>query len=200
MLNGHLITSKTTTFNLGQTDFADKTPTTSNQTLKLPVTTYTTTASTSATFFKIGEAFDGTIIDTAAHDYVVFASWVINFNYGSNNVSNTIHGIRNAGAKDYQYGLNNYTINSTTGTGTPGSKSGSYITSPSILLYQKADNTYAATTNTYGVFGSTPGIASISSNVISLQFSSLTIRYSDTYFPLAALQAIDPANTTITIN
>lgn len=115
MLNGRLLTTKTYSFNLGQTNFSSITPTTSTQTLTLPATDYSS-ASTNITCIRVGKTYDGTIIDRTAHDYHIFRHYVINYNYGSNNVSGTIHPIRGAGGYDYTYGHYCNGLNTLTGT------------------------------------------------------------------------------------
>lgn len=206
MLNGRLVADKTYSFNLGQTNFTTKLPnlTTSNTTLTLPTTTYTTTASNSATFFRIGVDYDNTAINRNLHDYVIFNSCIIEFNYGSNNVSGTIHGIRSACVIDYQQGKYHNLVNASTGISTTTVyKNASYIQSSTPFLYQKADNTYDITTS-QGIFASYPTIATFgtsnNNDYINLQFSNLSARYNDTYCPLACLQALNPASTIITLN
>lgn len=70
------------------------------------------------------------------------------------------------------------------------------------MLYQKADNTYAIVTS-QGIYGGSSAAAGYTTNsgedYLNLTFSSFYVKYSDTYCPLAALQAINPTNTIITI-
>lgn len=202
MLNGHLIATKTYSFNLGQTNFSSITPTTSTQTLTLPATSYSTNGGTTITCLILGEDYDGTLIDRTAHDYVVFQKYKIDFNYGANDVSSMIHGIRSAGARDYHFGKYTASVVTTTGILTESiSNSASYINSASPLLYQKADGTYAMTAS-QGIYGSTTP-ASISTangkNYMNLNYGSVYIKYNDSIFPLAAFQALDPTNTIFTI-
>jgi len=202
MLNGHLIATKTYSFNLGQTNFSSITPTTSTQTLTLPATAYSTNGGTTITCLRLGEDYDGTLIDRTAYDYVVFQKYEIDFNYGTNNVSSMIHGIRSTGARDYHVGKYLASIVATTGILTETlSTSAGYINSISPLLYQKADGTYAMTTS-QGIYGSTtPASVSTSNgkNYIDLKYGNVYIKYSDSYFPLAALQALNPTNTIFTV-
>lgn len=201
MLNGRLLTTKTYSFNLGQTNFSSITPTTSTQSLTLPATDYSP-ASTSITCVKVGKNYDGTVIDRTAHDYYIFRQHIINYNYGSNNVSGTIHPIRGAGGYNYIYGHYCDGINSSTGITTDTYTYNSVnIANVTPMLYQKADNTYAITTS-QGIYGgSTPGSYSTNSSgdYLNLNFSSFYVKYNNSYCPLAALQAINPANTIITI-
>ena len=156
MINGHLILTKTYTFNLGQTNYSSLTPSTTAQSLTLFTTDYTTTAGTTIKCYRIGEAYDGIIIDRNMHDYVIFFECITNYNYGSNNVSSTIHTIKTAHTRDYQEGKYWSGINSSTGTinytATP-SKNASNITTLTPTLYQKADNTDAFTTTSDFVEG-----------------------------------------------
>lgn len=202
MLNGHLIATKTYSFNLGQTNFSSITPTTSTQTLTLPATSYSTSGGTTITCFRLGEDYDGTLINRTAHDYVVFQKYEIDFNYGTNNVNSMIHGIRVGGARDHHFGKYIAGVVNTTGVLTEIiTNSGSYINAVHPLLYQKADGTYAMASS-QGIYGSTTP-ASISTtngkDSMDLKYGSVYVKYSDSYFPLAALQALNPTNTIFTV-
>lgn len=201
MLNGHLLRTKTYSFNLGQTNFSSITPTTSTQSLILPATDYSS-ASTSITCLRVGKTYDGTVIDRTAHDYYIFRQYVINYNYGSNNVSGTIHPIRGTGASDYIYGHYCNGINSSTGIATDTyTYNNTSSTNTYPMLYQKADNTYAIITS-QGVYGGSTAASyttNSSGDYLNLNFSSFAVKYNDSYCPLAALQAINPANTIVTI-
>lgn len=201
MLNGRLIATKTYDIKLSDTNFSSLTPSTTAQSLTLPATTYTTTASTTVTCHRIGEAYGGPPIDPNNHDYVVFYEAVIDLVYSSS-VAGTIHGIRSIYTRDFHHGRSHRTIDSTTGqlttalnlTGT------SYITSATLLLYQKADNTYAISTTNYGVYVSpTPAAISNTSGVyyLNLNVGGASVRAHDSYFPVEAIQAINPTNTII---
>ena len=200
MPGGKVLATKTYSFNLGQTNYSSITPTTTAQTLTLPATDFTA-AGTTMTCFKIGEAFDGTIINRDLHDYIILFTTVITYNYGTNNVSSTIHGIRSSFAKDFHQGKYRSSVDSSTGqlTSTYG-KNTNYITSVAPFLYQKANNTYALTTS-QGIYhsGSTIGSFGISNgkDYIELKCGAYSVKYSDTYCPLASLQAINPANTIV---
>ena len=201
MLNGHLLTTKTYSFNLGQTNFSSITPTTSTQSLTLPATDYSS-ASTGITCVRVGKNYDGTVIDSTAHDYYIFRQYIMNYNYGSNNVSGTIHPIRGTGGQDYVYGHYAYQVDSSTGiTTNTYTYTGVNTTSTNPMLYQKADNTYAIATS-QGIYGGST-VASYTTNssgdYLNLKFSAFYVKYNDSYCPLAALQAINPANTIITI-
>ena len=201
MLNGHLLTTKTYSFNLGQTNFSSITPTTSTQSLTLPATDYSS-AGTSITCVRVGKTYDGTVIDRTAHDYYIFRQYVINYNYGTNNVSSTIHPIRGTGSYDYTYGRYYGSVNPSTGITTDTyTYGGTYTASAYPMLYQKADNTYALTTS-QGIYGGSTAASyttNSSGDYLNLSFSTFYVKYNDSYCPLAALQAINPANTIITI-
>lgn len=204
-LNGRLLLTKTYSINLGQTNYSSLTPSTTSQNLTLPATTYSTSGGNKITCFRIGEAYDGTKIDFSQHDYMGFAECITEYNYGSNNVSGTIHPIRHCQVRDYHEGRYINSINSTTGalnTSATVIKGSSYILAPQALLYQKADNTYGITTNGYGIYHSgTDAISwsSISSNYIDLNLGNVAMVVNTSYVPEAAFTAINPANTTITM-
>lgn len=203
MINGRLIAEKTYSFNLGQTNYSSLTPTTTAQALTLPATTYTINASTSVQVIRIGQDFDGTIIDRNTHDYVVFCYVVINYNYGNNNVSSAPHIIRSVYGRDFQGGKYRNTINSSNGqlndTYTKGS---SYITSATSFLYQKADGTYAITTGTQGIYGQASASVTTAGghDYFYIQASGFSVKANDSYCPVDSLTAINPANTIITIS
>ena len=204
LLNGRLIATKTYSFNLGQTNYSSVEKTTTQVNLTLFTTEYTTTAGTTVTCFRLGENYDGTIIDRNAHDYIVFCNSVINYNYGSNNVSSTIHGIRSAFARDFQGGKYINNVNASTGQlGTSYTKNNSYITSCYPLLYQKADNTYGITTTSCGIWHNNSGPATFattnSKDYLDLKCGAFAVKANDSYCPVAALQAINPANTTVQV-
>ncbi len=203
MLNGHLLTTKTYTFNLGQTNYSSLTPTTTAQTLTLPATTYTTSPSSNITCLRVGENYDRTVIDRDNHDYVVFCYLTIDYNYGSNNVASTIHGIRSVYARDIQEGKYRNTINSSTGILTNAyTKSNSYISTTTILLFQKADNTYSRDGGSNGIYGTCTASFSSggtpSKDYINLSCSSFSVKANDSYCPVAALDAINPTGTIVT--
>ena len=204
MINGHLILTKTYTFNLGQTNYSSLTPSTTAQSLTLFTTDYTTTAGTTIKCYRIGEAYDGIIIDRNMHDQVIFFECITNYNYGSNNVSSTIHTIKTAHTRDYQEGKYWSGINSSTGTinytATP-SKNASNITTLTPTLYQKADNTYAFTTTACGIYHSGTTIASFSTannkDYLDLSCGAFSVKANDSYCPASSLSLINPANTQI---
>lgn len=200
MPGGKLLATKTYSFNLGQTNYSSITPTTTAQSLTLPATDFTA-AGTTMTCFKVGEAFDGTVINRDLHDYIVLFTTVITYNYGTNNVSSTIHGIRSSFTRDYHEGKYKATLDSSTGQLTYlYTKGGGYITSVAPFLYQKANNTYALTTS-QGIYHSGSTICSFSTSngkdYIDLKCGAYSVKYSDTQCPLASLQAINPTNTIV---
>jgi hypothetical protein len=203
-LNGHLLLTKTYSINLGQTNYSSLTPSTTSQNLTLPATTYSTSGGTTITCFRIGESYDGTKIDFNGHDYVGFAECVTEYNYGANNVFGTIHPIRHCQVRDYQEGRYDSALNTSTGSlstsGNP-SQSSSYISGPSVLLYQKADNTYTFYASGTGIYhsGTSAFSWSTSSNYIDLKLGTIAVVANASYAPVAALTAVNPANTTVTI-
>lgn len=200
MLNYKLIATKTYSFNLGQTNFSSITPTTSTQSLTLPATDYSS-AGTSITCARVGKDYDGTVIDRTAHDYYIFRQHIMNYNYGSNNVSGTIHPIRGTGGYNYFYGHYRDGIDSSTGITTDRYTYSGSVASVMPMLYQKANNTYAITTS-QGIYGGNTPIDYVSNTAgdyLNLNFSYFYVKYNNSYCPLAALQAINPANTIITI-
>lgn len=203
MLNGHLLIAKTYTFNLGQTNYSSLTPTTTAQALTLPATTITTSPSTNITCFRIGENYDGTKIDREAHDYVIFSQVKIEYNYGSNNVASTIHGIRFVYSRDNQEGKYRGTVDPSTGfLLSVYSKTASSINYKNLLLYQKANNTYATYASAYGIYGASDASFNMggtpSKDYINLVCNGFNVRAHDSYCPVASLQAINPTNTIIT--
>ncbi|MBO7080169.1 MAG: hypothetical protein J6W64_10330 [Bacilli bacterium] len=71
MLNGRLIATKEYEFKLSDTNYSSLTISTTAQTLTLPATTYSN-ASTSITCHRLGQDYDGIMIDLYNHDYVIF--------------------------------------------------------------------------------------------------------------------------------
>lgn len=204
MMGGHLIATKTYNFNLGQTQFSTITPSTSSQSIPLFTTTYTTTVGNSATCYRIGGTYGAPVINTQLFAYLIFYECVVNYNYGSNNVASTIHGIRSAVGRVFAID-HYYTIASATGalstTFSVGTGSGFTYNN---YLYQKANNTYAAYASTaYGVFPSGSGVASrggtsgASNEYLNLIIPGLNVRLNSTYCPAASIQALVPASTTI---
>ena len=203
MINGRLLTTKTYTFNLGQTNYSSLTPTTSAQALTLPATTYTANPSASVTCLRVGENYDGTIIDRNNHDYVIFCYLTIDYDYGSNNVASTIHGIRSGYARDFQAGKYRNSVNSSTGILTNTyNKSYSYISSTTVLLYQKANDTYAINGGANGIYGtcsvSTASDGTPAKEYFNLICGSFNVKANASYCPVEALSAINPAGTIIT--
>jgi len=201
MGNSKLIAEKTFSFPLSDTNYSSLTVSTTSQTLTLPATTYTTSPSTSITIFRIGEDYDGTIIDRDLYDYVCIGEGKIEYAYTqSDSVMNgLIHGIKTGICKDYQYGKN-YTISNTGELNTSKSYGGSYITCQTVLLYKKTDGTYSTTTS-YGVYSNnTPTISytNASKDYFNLQVSSISVRAHASYFPVDAMNYIDPTNTILT--
>ena len=204
MVNGKLLTSKTYTFNLGQTNYGSLTPSTTAQNLTLPATTYTASPAATIVCFRLGENYDGTIINRDEHDYVVFSQVKIDFNYGTNNVNSTIHGVRFAYARDNQEGKYRAGINASTGNLTSTyTKNAGNVTTSSILLYQKADNTYAFRAAAVGIFGAPDATfnsgGTPAKDYIDLRCTAFKVQGNATYFPVEALTALNPANTTITV-
>ena len=200
MTNGKLIATKNYEIKLSDTNFSSLTPSTTAQTLTLPATDYSS-AGTSVTCFKLGEDYDGTIIDPYHHDYIVYYENVVEFVYSSS-VSGTIHGIRTVYTRDFQHGRCYSSIDSSTGklTSSLSATGSSYVGSRAVLLYQKADNTYAFYSTAYGVYAApTPAAISTSNNkgYINLNLSSVSVRGHDTYFPVAAITALNTTNTKI---
>ena len=91
---GRLIAKKTYSFKLSDTNFSSLTLSTTAQNLTLPATDYTTTGQTTTTVYQIGEDYDGTIINRSLYNYNVFYETKITYDYGSNNMSSTLHAIR----------------------------------------------------------------------------------------------------------
>ena len=126
---------------------------------------------------------------------------VINYNYGSNNMASTIHGIRSAYVKDAQEGKYRSSVVSATGQQTTTyTKNVSYITNCTPLLYQKADNTYGVTTSN-GIYHSGSTITSFSTangaDYIDLKYGAISVKANDSYCPVASLTKISPAATTV---
>ena len=71
MLNGRPIATKEYEFKLSDTNYSSLTISTTAQTLTLPATTYSS-ANTSITCYRLGQDYDGTVIDLYNHDYVIF--------------------------------------------------------------------------------------------------------------------------------
>lgn len=201
MPNSRELITKTFNFTLADTNYSSITSTisTTAQTLTLPATSYSS-AGTSITCFRIGADYDGTVIDQDNHDYIGLFTCVIDYDYGINDLSGTIHGIRSAAATDYHRGKY-YTINTATGKlNTIHTLSGSYIGSYIPLLYQKANGTYNTTTS-QGIYHASSGPTifdfSNSANYVNLKCSNITVKAHASYCPVESLQAISPSATTI---
>ena len=204
MLNGRLLTTKTYTFNLGQTNYSSLTPTTTAQNLTLPATTYTTSPSTTITCFRVGEDYDGTVINKDDHDYIIFSYLTIDYNYGSNNVTSTIHGIRSVYATESPEGKYRDSVNPSTGilTNTYTQSINIVGGSKTILLYRKADNTYAINSSPNGIYGTCSVLASwflSSEDYFDLICSGFKVKANASYCPVEALNAINPAGTIVTV-
>ena len=199
LINGKLLVKKDYTINLGQTNYSELTISTTSQNLTLPATTYTTTPSTTITCRRIGANYDGTIVDFNTFDYVGFVECVIEYNYGTNDVSSVIHGIRSSYARDFQEGKYRQGVNSSTGQLTTTiSKNSSYITGITPILYQKADSTYGMTTAQGIYHNGTSNITwSTSSNYIDLKLGTICVKANDSYCPVSSLELINPAATTV---
>lgn len=201
MGNSKLIAEKTFSFPLSNTNYSSLTISTTSQNLTLPATTYTTSPSTTINVFRIGENYDGTIIDRDLYDYVCIGEGKIEYAYTqSDSVMNgLVHGIKTGTCRDYHYGKY-YTISNTGELSTSKSYGGSYVTGQAVLLYKKTDGTYAATTS-YGIYStSTPVISYVDAtkDYFNLQVGSVSVRAHATYFPVDAMNYIDPTNTILT--
>lgn len=204
-INGRLFLEKTYSFNLGQTNYSSITRSTTAQSLTLPATTYTTGGGTTITCFRIGENYDGTKIDFNNHDYVGFTDCVIEYNYGTNTVTGTLHPIRCCQCRDYQEGRYFNSVNSSTGilnTTTTPTKNSSYIQASTAVLYQKADNTFGIVSSGSGIYHSGTGAISwvTGSNYIDLKMGAISVIQNTNYAPEEALALVNPANTIITMN
>ena len=196
MENGKLIATKTHSFKLSDTNFSSITPTTSSQNLTLPATTYTTSPATTIVCHRLGQSYDGTIIDRSAHDYLICCEYSWDYVY-TQSMTGVIHGIRTGAVLNYgsykYYGIaNTGQLNSTVTYST--------LTAPTsyILLYQKADNTYSTSTTSYGIcMSSASAIGTFQTNYINLELASLAVRGSDAYFPVSSIQLIKPADMTL---
>ena len=197
-IGGRLLAVKTYSFKLSETNFSSLTPSTTAQTLTLPATSYSS-AGTTMTCFQLGPTADGTPIDVYKNDYFVFFEGTVEFSYASS-VSGTIHGIRTAYTRDFQYYHYYSGVNSSTGKVNDSyNATSTYTTSSSRLLYQKADNTYGISTTAYGIYmAPTPVAVTASTSLMKLQIGSVSVRGSDSYCPVAAINALSAANTTLT--
>lgn len=195
MTNGKLIATKTHSFKLSDTNFSSITPTTSNQSLTLPATTYTTSPATSIICHKLGESYDGTIINRDTHDYLVYFECFFDYVY-TQSMTGTTHGIRTSLVltnSSYTYHGLNATGEISTSTST------SSYSAPSCypLLYQKEDNSYGSLSG-YGIYiNSGSYIADFYSNYINLKLSYMYVRGHATYFSIDSIQLIKPADMTL---
>lgn len=200
MLNGRLITTKEYELKLSDTNFSSLTVSTTAQSLTLPATDYSSSG-TSVTCFRLGNDYDGTPIDLYNHDYIVLFEAITTYNYSSS-ISGTIHGIRNVYTAAQSEGRYYNTLNSTTGqrntSGDPTTGSSASVTR-ALLLYQKADNTYAIYTTAYGIYcAPTPAFTTNSNGgYINLNLSSVSVRGNDSYFPVSAINALNTTTTKI---
>lgn len=198
--NSQLIKTVTYDLPLSSTNFSSLTISTTSQNLTLPATTYTTTPSTTITVAKSGEDYDGIIIDRANHDYVVIGEgyWTYVYTQNEATMNTMIHGIKSGMCKDSQTGWY-YQIN-TDGTlkTTPSFTSG-YCTGQCYHLYRKVNGQYA-TISTYGI-NVTGASASFSTSnnkdYIDFTLGSATVRAHASYFPVDAMNYIDPNNMTL---
>lgn len=198
--NSQLIKTVTYDLPLSSTNFSSLTPTTSNQNLTLPTTVYTTTAGTSIVVARVGEDYDGTIINRTNYDYVIISEgyWTYAFTQSAETMNTMIHGIKTGMCRDYQEG-SYYGISSTGQLNATSSTTGTYCTNQCVTLYRKTNGTYASTSS-YGITtsGTTGGFStSNGKDYINLSVASVAIRAHASYFPVEAMQYIDPANTTL---
>lgn len=204
MINGRLLTTQTYSFNLGQTNYNELVAniSTTAQAITLPATDYSS-AGSSIICIRVGEDYGNITIDRTKYDYVIFSTVQINYDYGSNNVSSTIHPVRFAYSRDFQEGRYINSVDSSTGVRSSTlTFNNSNITATGALLYQKANNTYAIyNTYSYGIYGiSTPSIATLDNkDIINITASGFAVKAHNSYCPVASLQAVNPSTTIITI-
>lgn len=195
--NGKLIAEKTYSFKLSDTDYDSKTISTSSQALILPATTYTANPNSTIICHKIGENYDGTVINYDNFDYIVHftAYWDFVYTQTDSIMNNLIHGKKYAYICFY-YPAKWYGIN------TDGTKKSSLSTSSSDhlynsrFLYRKVDGTYGTNT-TYGIYFNSSSNISVYSDVINLGLSNLYTRSNESYFQLEAMNYIKSSDITM---
>lgn len=197
--NSQLIKTVTYDLLLSNTNFSSLTISTTNQGLTLPATDYSN-AGTSIIVDRIGEAYDGTIINRNEHDYVVLCKgyWTYAFTVNEATINTLIHGVKTGICRDFQAGKYNTintagTLNATNTFGT------AYLASSAVLLYRKVNGQYATATNT-GIYttSQTASFAAASGqDYCNLLLGGLGVKASASYFPVDAMNYIDPANTTL---
>ena len=202
MNNAKLLVKKEYNFPLSNTNYGDLTISTTAQTLTLPATTYTTSPATTITVFQLGEDYDGTIIDTTEHDYVLIATGEIEYKYtvNDNTINTLIHGVKTGICRDQQFGKYHPILADTGHLNTTWTANNSYCTSQAVLLYKKVNGTYASTTST-GVYFGTGITSSISTSsgkqYMQLKLGSVSAKAHASYFPVDAMNYIDTTNTII---
>lgn len=193
--NSKLIKTVTYDLPLSDTNFSSLTLSTTAQTLTLPATDYTT-AGTNVTVDRIGADYDGTIIDqynpNIAYVAICEGYWTYAYTATDATMDTMIHGIKTYTCRDAQpYKYHNIANDGTANTSW--STSLTYCTSCCQTLYKKVNGTYAATSSV-GIYCTSQSI-SLSSNYIGISLSSVQVKGSDSYFPVTAMQYIDPNNT-----
>lgn len=199
MQNSKLIAEKTYSFTLADTNYSSLTPSTTSQNLTLPATTYTTTPSTTITCLKLGESYDGTVIDRENHDYVIIGNIKVVVAYTT--IPSGSCQMNYVATRDYQIGKYPSSINSTTGEFTSMYSSGTYCTTASLGVFKNAAGNYISQSG-YGIKGGyasasiSSGAPSASINYIDLKIQNFSIQAQATYMPVENFAMINPTNTT----
>lgn len=200
MSNSKLIAEKTYSFTLADTNYSSLTPSTTSQTLTLPTTAYAPTPATTITCFRLGESYDGTIIDRENYDYVVIGNVKIVVAYTT--MPSASCQINYVSTRDYQIGKYPNALNSTTGEFTGIYSNSGYLTNTATGICKNAKGSYVQSSS-YGIKGgsatcsTTAGSPSASINYINLNLSGFSIQANTTYMTVENFANIDPANTTI---
>lgn len=198
MKNGNLLTTKTYSFKLSDTNYSSITPSTTSQTLTLPATTYTTNGGTSIICHKIGQSYDGTIIkytsDLDTKFYMIFMQESHDYAYtvGDSTLNTIPYGIKT----NFYYINVPYRYSTSYPITSYGTSSSSSIYTNGTLY--KENNAYKSSSG-IGIYVNSSSQISIQSNYIDLKISSLTVRADTSKFAVDALNYLNPSNITFNI-
>lgn len=206
-LNPEFLYEANYTQTLSNMNYADKTPSTSAQTMTHPATTYTSSRNANPVFDRWGSSYhSGSALNFALYDYFILNDVIVNVAYTStesslglaHSIEYELVGFHFIGQR---FRLSSGNVISPTST-TYGTTTTIVATFPNVF-YRNASNTlYVATTSSYGVYPSlaSPSYASTSnlkSNYINFRAPSWSIRTNSTYMNASAWASVDPDNTTL---
>ena len=200
-----LLYTATYTLPLSSTNYSSLTPSTSNQTLTQPATSYTTSASTSVTYDRWGSSYHGgAALNFGEYNYLVVSEYYIYIGYTTVESSMGLaHEVGYGYVQIHSIGQyprvsgGNIIYPTPTTYGNTTVNASSYYYS---LEYRNASNVKAIAQTTYGLYLSpqTPTLASTSSltsSYINFRSPTWSMRTSTTYMNQNAWQYVNPART-----